>query len=165
MNQLHLKPSRLSRSVTEPNRRLFPPKPAINKSNSQNQDHILVIDISGTPAYYDCQPSFSPPQRSANSTESGFSKNTEISGSSYPTTKADTPTLRTGVTEHSLQRLFPARSSSMKEIASLEPQYGFHGQDPNDPNAEVSVARQISISHRQPQRLVPIPPKTTRQPI
>ena len=168
MNQLLLKPSRLSRSVTEPNHRLFPPKPAVNKSKSQDQDHILVIDISGTSASYDRQPSFSPPQRSANSTASSFSENPESSGYFYPTSEVDTPTFTTGVTEHSLQREFPARTSSMKKPASLEPQYGYQGKDrndPNDPNAEVSVAREISISRRQRQLLVPITPKTARQPI
>ena len=167
MNQLLLKPSRLSRSVTEPSQRLFPREPVANKSKSQDQDRILVIDISKTPASYDYQSNF-PTLCSAKSTASSFFGNSENSVYSYPIIDADTPTPTTRVTEHPLQCTFPARSSSMEKVAPLEPQYGYQGKEPNDPddpNAEVSVASQISISRRQRQFLVPITPKTARQPI
>ena len=48
---------------------------------------------------------------------------------------------------------------------SPEPPYTHQGEDQLSSAAQVSVARQISISRRQRQILVPIAPKIARQPV
>ena len=53
----------------------------------------------------------------------------------------------------------------MKQINSSETSYIHQGEDQLSSAAQVSVARQISISRRQRQILVPIAPKTARQPV
>ena len=53
----------------------------------------------------------------------------------------------------------------MKKTFSPEPPYIDQGEDQLSTAAHVSVARQISISRRQRQILVPIAPKTNRQPV
>ena len=52
----------------------------------------------------------------------------------------------------------------MKKIISPKPPYSHRGEDQLSSAAQVSVARQISISRRQRQILVPIAPKITHQP-
>ena len=111
------------------------------------------------------RPSSDPSQRSANSTKAGFFECAEYPEYSFPTIAADTLTPTKGVAQDSAQRAFPARHSSMKNLASLESRYPHQGEEPIGPTAEVSVARQISISRRQRQLLVPIAPKNARQPI
>ena len=170
MNKLLLKPSSLSRSSTEPSHCLLPPKPAIKKSKSQDQDHILVIlhkpeDISESPISRDREPSSNPSQRSANSTTASLFECAEHPGYSYPTFEGDTPTPTKGALQDSLRSAFPARKSSMRILASPELPCKYQEQDPIGPAAEVSVARQISFSRRQRQFLVPIAPKTARQPV
>ena len=157
MNKLLQKPSPLSRSSTDPSHRLLPPKPTIKKSKSQDQDHVLVIvhkseRISGNEGR---QNSSDPSQRSAS----------EHSGYSYPTVETDTPTSTNAAPQDTLHRAFPARKSSMKKIISPEPPYVHQGEDQLSSAAQVSVARQISISRRQRQILVPIAPKIARQPV
>lgn len=159
VNKLLSKPSPLSRSVTAPTHHLPPPRPAIKKSKSQDQDHVLVIvhnseDIAGTPTAHVGQVSSHHSQRFANSTSAN-----------YPTTEMDPPTPTKGARQDFLQRAFPARKSSMKRLASPEPRHGNQREDSIGTAAEVSVARQISISRRQRQLLVPIVPKTARQPM
>lgn len=164
------KPSPLSRSVTAPSHHLFPPKPTIKKSKSQDQDHVLVLvhnseDIPGNPTSHGRQPSSDPSQRSANLTTASFLECAEYPGYSYPVFAADPSTPTKGATQEFPQRAFPARKSSMKRLASPEPGYEHQGEDPIGHAAEVSVARQVSISRRQRQLLVPIVPKTARQPM
>lgn len=170
VNKLPLKLSPLSRSSTGPSRRLPPPKPAIKKSKPKDQDHILVIlhkseSISEESTSRDRQRSFDPSQRSANSTTSSHSECTEYPRYSSPAIEADTPTPTEGAPQGALRRAFPARKSSIKSPASPELAYKHQKEDPIGSAAEVSVARQISILRRQRQFLVPIAPKTTRQPI
>lgn len=170
VNKLLPKPSPLGRSVTAPGHHLLPPRPTIKKSKSQDQDHVLVIlhnsqDIPGTPTTHSRQSSFDPSQRCANSTTTGFFECAEYNEYSYPTID-NPPAPTTGTTQGTPQRAFPARKSSMKRLDPPEQrcrqqQWG----NPIDPAAEVSVARQISISRRQRQLLVPIVPKTARQPM
>lgn len=105
----------------------------------------------------DSDPSQYPSQRSADSTAAGIFESAEdyefIDNSPARTIKI------------SPQRAFPARKSSMK-MQDLPQQRGRQeGNSPIDPAAEVSIARQISISRRQRQLLVPIVPKTARQPM
>lgn len=170
VNKLLPKPSPLSRSTTAPTHHLLPPRPAIKKSKSQDQDHVLVVvhnseDTLGTPTSHGRQPSSNHSQRSANSTTASFFECAEYPGYSYPTTETDPPTPTNGAPQDFLKRAFPARKSSMKKLASPEPRYRNQREDPTGPPAEVSVARQISISRRQQQLLVPIVPKTARQPM
>lgn len=162
------KPSPLGRSVTAPGHHLLPPRPTIKKSKSQDQDHVLVIvhnsqDIPGTPTTHSRQSTFDPSQRSANSTTAGFFECAEYNEYSYPT--IDNPPAPTkDTTQDSPQRAFPARKSSMKKLDLPEQRCRQQGESSIDPAAEVSVARQISISRRQRQ-LVPIVPKIARQPM
>ena len=167
VNKLLQKPSPLGRSVTAPDHHLLPPRPTIKKSKSQDQDHVLVIvhnsqDIPGTPTTNSRQSSFDPSQRSASPT--GFFECAEYNEFSYPT--IDNPPAPTkGTAQASPQRAFPARKSSMKRLDPPEQRCRQQRESPIDPAAEVSVARQISISRRQRQLLVPIIPKTARQPM
>ena len=169
-NQLLLKPGTLSRSVIESDHHLFPPKPAIKKSRYQDHEHLVVSEMSETPTSHDRRLTLNPSQRSADSTTASFIECAEYPGHSYLPIEVDTstqdPTI--GATQESLHRVFPARKSSMKKLASPESRcrcHSRHGEDPINPNAEVSVARQVSISRRQRQLLVPIAPKTARQPV
>ena len=164
------KSSPLSRSVTAPSRYLFQPSPAIKASKSQDQDDVLVIvhnseDISGTLTSHGRHPISDPSQRPANSTRGSFLECAEYPGYSYPTFQTDSPTFTKSATQDLVQHAFPARKSSMKKLAPSEPRYRHQRQDPIDPAAEVSIARQISISRRQRQLLVPIVPKTARPPM
>lgn len=170
VNKLPLKLSPLSCSSTGPSRRLPPPKPAIKESKPKDQDHILVIRhkseaISEESTSRDRELSSNPSQRSANSTTASLSECTEYPRYSSPAIEADTPTPTEVAPQGSLRRAFPARKSSMKSPASPELPYKHQQEDPIGSAAEVSVARQISISRRQRQFLVPIAPKTTRHPI
>ncbi len=170
LKKLLPKPSPLGRSVTDPSHHLFLPRPAIRKSKSQDQDHVLVIvhkpeDIPKTPTSQGRQPSSDNSQRSANSTTASFFECAEYPGYSYPIIEADPPTPTKGATENSLQRAFPLRKSSIRQSDTPEQRYRHQGGDPIGPAAEVSVARQISISRRQRQLLVPIVPKIARQPM
>ena len=167
MNKLLQKPSPLSRSSTDPSHRLPPPKPTIKKSRSQDQDHVLVIvhKSEGISRNEGRQQSSDPSHRSAKSATASLLGCAEHSGYSYPTIKTDTPTSTNAASQDALHRAFPARKSSMKKIFQPEPPYIDQGEDQLGTVAQVSVARQISISRRQRQILVPIAPKTTRQPV
>ena len=167
MNKLLLKPSPLSRSSTEPGHHLLS-EPVTKGTKSQDQDHMLVMvhsseDISKTPTSHARQPRSNPSQDSAHSTTASFVECAEYSGYSYPPVKAETATPTEGAPQEVLQRAFPVRKSSMKILASPESRYRHQGEEPVGPAAEVSVAREISISRRQRQLLVPIAPKTARQ--
>ena len=164
------KPSPLSRSVTDPNYHLLPPRPAIKESKSQDQNHVFVIvrkpkDIPGTTTCEGRQPSSDPSQRSANSTTASIFECADHTEYSCAAIETNLPTLSKGATEDYLQRAFPVRKSSMRQLDSPEPRYIHQGEDPIGPAAEVSVARQISITRRQHQLLVPIVPKIARQPL
>lgn len=166
VNKLLPKPSPLSRSVTAHSHLILPPRPTIEKSKSHDQDHVLVIvhnshDIPGTPNFHSRQPDSDPSRRSADSTTAGFFECAEDDEYSYPI--IDNPSART--IKSSPHRAFPARKSSMKKRDSPQQRCRQEGNSPVDPAAEVSVARQISISRRQRQLLVPIVPKTARQPM
>lgn len=170
VNKLPPKLSPLSRSSTGPSSRPPRPKPAIKESKRKDQDHILVIlhkseDISEASTPRDRQRGSNPSQRSANSTTASLPECTEYSRYSSPAIEANTLTPTEGAPQGSLRRAFPARKSSMKSPASPDLQYKHQQDDPIGSAAEVSVARQISISRRQRQFLVPIAPKTTRQSI
>ena len=170
VNRLLLKPKPSTRSSTEPSHRLLPPRSTNQTSNSQDQNHVFVKvhkseDFSGTPTSHGRRPSSDPFQRSANSTKAGFSECAEYPEYSFPTVRADTPTPMKGVPQDSVQRAFPARKSSIKYLGSLESRYRHQVEEPIGPTAEVSIARQISISRRQRQLLVPIAPNNARQAI
>lgn len=170
VNRLLLKPKPLTRSSTEPSHRLLSPKSTNQTSKSQDQDHVFVKvhkseDFVGTPMSHGRRPSSDPSQRSANSTKASFFECAEYPECSLPTIGADTLTPTKGVPLDPAQRALPARQSSIKNLASLELRYRYQGEEPIGPTAEVSVARQISISRRQRQLLVPIAPKNARQPI
>lgn len=170
VNKLPLKLSSLNRSSAGPSRRLPPPKPAIKESKPKDQDHILVIlhkseDISEESTSHDRELSSNLSQRSANSTTALLSECTEYPRYSSTTIEADTPTPAEVAPQGAPRRAFPARKSSMKSPASPALPYKHQQEDTIGSAAEVSVARQISISRRQRQFLVPIAPKTTRQPI
>ena len=165
MNKLLQKPSPLSRSSTDPSHRLLPPKPAIKKSRSQDQDQVLVIlhKSEAISKNEGRQNSSDPSQRSVKSATASLLGCAEHSGYSYPNIKTDTPTSTIAAPQDALHRAFPVRKSSMKKTFSPEPPYIDRGEDQLSTAAHVSVARQVSISRRQRQILVPIAPKTTRQ--
>ncbi|MCJ1277954.1 hypothetical protein MMC21_005768 [Puttea exsequens] len=175
------KPSPLGRSITTPAANaLSPPQTTIRKTKSQENQVFLFVstpqDSPTTPTAHDFKPRFDPPSPSANSTNASFFECPEYPGYSFeddlptPTTKSAKQTF--------LQRAFPARKDSIKAHAGesstmeLSLQKPLTYQKPNDSmntivaTAEVSIARQISISRRQQQMLVPIASqKTARQPM
>ena len=166
-NKLLQKPSALRRTSTKPSRRLLPPKPTIKKSESQDQDHVLVTvqksSENSKSSTSPCrQPNSNPFQRSNPATTSFFGCS-EYSGYSYETIEADAARSKESAQQHTSQRAFPARTSSLKKAVPLEIPNGYQGEDLID--SQVSVARQISILRRQRQLLVPIAPKMARQPI
>lgn len=165
MNKLLQKPSPLSRSSTDPSHCLLPPKPTIKKSRSQDQNHVLVIvhKSEAISKNEGRQNSLDPSQRSARSATASLSGCAEHSEYSYPNIETDTPTFTNAAPQDALHRAFPARKSSMRKTFSPEPPYIDQREDQLSTAAQVSVARQISISRRQRQILVPIAPKTTRQ--
>ena len=167
VNKLLQKPSPLSRSSTDRSHCLPPPKPTTKKSKSQDQDHVFVIvhkteRISRNEGR---QHSSDPSQCSAKSATASLLGCAEHSGYSYPTIKTDTPISTNAAPQDALHRAFPARKSSMKKIIQPELPSIDQEEDQLSTAAQVSVARQISISRRQRQILVPIAPKTTRQPV
>lgn len=168
VNKLLPKSSPLCRSVTAPSGRISPRRPTIKKSNSQDRDHVLVIvrNSEASPTAHAHQPSSDPFQRSANSTKASFLECADHPRYSAPAIEADSPIPTEDAAQESLHRAFPARKSSMKRLAWPELRYKHQGENLISPAAtEVAVARQISISRRQRQLLVPIISKTTHQPM
>lgn len=159
VNKLLQKPSPLSRSSTDSGHCLLPPKPTVQKSKSQDQDRVLVLvhKSEGTSGNGGSQHSPNPSQCSA--------KSAKASLLGYPAIGTGTPTSTNAAPPKTLHHAFPARKSSMKTILASEPPYVHQGEDQLSSTAQVSVARQISISRRQRQILVPIAPKIARQPI
>lgn len=154
--------------MTAPSHHLLPPRPVIKTCKSQDEDHVVVVvhnseDIPWTPTSHGRQTSSNPSQRSANSTTASFFECAEYPV--YPIFEMNPPTPMKCARQDFLQRAFPARKSSMRKPASAEPRYKNQGEDTIGADAEVSVARQISISRRQRQLLVPIVPKPARQPM
>ena len=167
MSKLLPKSSPLGRSVTAPSGHIFPHRPTIKKSNSRDRDHVLVIvhNSEASPRSHGRQPSHDPFQRSANSSKASFLECADHPRYSSPAIEADSPIPTEDTAQESLHRAFPARKSSMKRLASPEPRYQHRGENLISPATEVAVARQISISRRQRQLLVPIISKTTHQPM
>ena len=161
------KSSPLGRSVTARSDHLLPHRPTIKKSNSQDRDHVLVIvhNTEASPTSHGRQPSSDPFQRSASSTKASFLERTDHPWYSSPVIEADSPIPMEHAAQVSLHRALPVRKSSMKRLASPEPRYPHQGENLIKPATEVAVARQISISRRQRQLLVPIISKTTHQPM
>lgn len=167
------KPSPLSRSTTAPNLLSPPDRPQSHKSKSQDQDHVFVIvhspaDLPSTPVSNDRGRSLDMPYPPTDSTRASFFECHEYSGCSLPTVEVDPPTPTTkSAREAFLKRAFPARKSSMKKLPlPLEEIHcpSHPRSDSVSTTAEVSIARQISISRRQRQLLIPIAPKLARQP-
>ena len=162
VDQHFLEPSLLNRSVTEHSRRLSRPKPAIKRSEFQDQDHILVVDVSQTPTSQSNQPDLDQSQRSETTSYSDYAG---YSRHSSPNPEADTPSPRTSAFQQPLQCVFPTRKSSIKKLDTAGLQHRNQVEDSIGPSAEVSIARQISISRRQRLLLVPINAKTAHKPI
>ena len=148
-------PSPLNRSVTAPSHHLFPPRPAIRKTKSQDQEHNLTRnqnseDIPWNPTFRCRQAYCDPLQLSANSTTTRSFECVECPGYSYPNLETDPLTPTKIAAQEFSRRAFPARTSSMKISGLTGPRYRHKEED-----TEISVARKISISRRQPQFLVP----------
>lgn len=166
------RPSPLSRSTTTPNTTLTPPQPKIHKTKSQDRDQVFVIvhtptDSPSTPTAHGRMPSFGPPAPSANSTQASFFECEEYPGYTFEE-DPPTPTSAKSPKDTFLQRAFPARKDSIKKLnlAKSEACLRHQADEPVSTvaaAAEVSVARQISISRRQRQMLVPI--AQARQPM
>lgn len=166
------KPSALSRSTTAPNGLAPPDRPQVHKSKSHGPDHVFVIvhspaGLSSTPASGRGR-SLDLPNPSANSTQASFFECPEFPLHSHLTLEIDPQTSTTkNAREAFLNRAFPAPKSTMKKLSLPleEPECPGHPlTNPPSTTAEISIARQISISRRQRQLLVPIAPKLARQP-
>ena len=167
VSKLLPKSSPLGRSVTAPSGHIFPHRPTIKKSNSQDRNHVLVIvhNSEASPTSHVRQPSSDPFQRSPKSTKASFLECADHPRYSATVIQANSPIPTEDAAQEPLHRAFPARKSSMKRLASPEPLYKHQAENLISPATEVAVARQISISRRQRQLLVPIISKTTHQPM
>lgn len=106
--------------------------------------------------------SFGTSYRSNNTSQNSFSNSPQYPSENHP----HTPTNRSK--EDFFKTSFPARKSSLRNPRPKphNPRYGNDkATDSLTSAAEVSIARQISISRRQKQLLIPIVPKTSRQPL
>ncbi|KAM0805534.1 hypothetical protein BDR22DRAFT_288679 [Usnea florida] len=88
VSKLLPKSSPLGRSVTAPSGHIFPHRPPIKKSNSQDRNHVLVIvhNSEASPTSHVRQPSSDPFQRSPNSTKASFPECAD-----HPSTGISTP--------------------------------------------------------------------------
>ena len=165
MSKLLPKSSPLGRSVTAPSGNICPRRPTIKKGNSQDRNHVLVMvhNSEASPTSHGRQPSSDHFQSSANSTKASFLECADHPRYSAPLIEADSPIPTEDAAQESLNRAFPACKSSMNKLASPEPRYKHQGENLTSPATEVAVARQISISRRQRQLLVPIISKATHQ--
>lgn len=138
--------------------------PHTEQSKSQDQDHVLVIvhnsgDAPEVASLEAMQPNSAAFCRSSNSTQASFFECAKDTGLSP--LEADSPTMT--AKETILQRSIPACKSSTKKLNLHEHTTYSHQSD--DIAAEVSIARQISISCRQRQLITQIVPKIAQQPM
>ena len=148
------------------------------RSDSQEQSHVIVIVHS---------PARASPKRLSKGShhEKSYSDVSRRSLSSTEASFVEAPESPTEVSRSPLKKEdLPLRKSSMKapqkpldtaDAASLPVKaVQTHNITPTNPNgpdlphrdaAEISIARQISVSRRQRHLLVPIVPKTARQPV
>ncbi len=149
------KPSPLGRSTTAPNTLAPPNRPQIHKSKSEDREQVLFVVHS--PA--EVPSTLDPPSRRHSLDAPSFSDSKLETGSLNLTSQVSQ-----GIFS---DYAFPARKSSMKRLPQ-PPKDSVFSSHPRDDSvgtaAEVSIARQISISRRQRQLLVPVAPKLARQP-
>lgn len=171
-NKAPPKPSPLSRSTTAPNTLAPPDRPKLHTSKSEDQEHVFVIVPTDTPSTTTSSGrklSSNQSYPSINSTQTSFFECPAIPVYKYPTLELDpiNPNSKDGK-EVFLQRAFPTRKSSMKKLQlpldKSESHDHHQTESVSTTAAEVSIARQISISRKQRQLLVPIAPKLARQP-
>ena len=163
-------PSPLGRSTTAPNILAPRDRPRIQKSKSEDQDHVFVFvhnseDLPSTPTSYSRRHSSGPPCPSSNSTRTSFFEFQE--SSNFVLDLAPSATVSKGADKSLADNTFPARKSSMKKSLQSPEQSTppiYVENRTSDPAAEISIARQISISRRQQKLLVPVAPKLARQP-
>ncbi|KAL6718329.1 hypothetical protein ACLMJK_004418 [Lecanora helva] len=165
------KPSPLGPSRTASNTLAPPRRPSIQKSKSDDQDHVFIFvhnpeKTPSTPGTNSRRHSLGSPLTSANSTRTSFFEAPESRVGPDLALDFNPPANQTTLDHRSL----PARQSSVKKLAqqfnesdrsssSLEPRYPSGAAA-----AEISIARQISITRRQQKLLVPVPPKLAQQP-
>ena len=155
------KPSPLSRSVTAPETTLSPPRPTVRTSQSQSSDHVFVIVQSPEEtSIHGRKPSSNPTSTSANSSQTSFFDCTE--NTDYSLVDKSLPRF---ATQPIPREAYPTRKSSMRKFPLTQSPHHHQASDSMGTAAEVSIAREISISRRQRQFLVPIVPKVVQQPM
>lgn len=150
------KPSPLGRSTTAPNTLAPPDRPQLHKSKSDDHDHVLVF-VHG-PADL---PSAPNSHRDMNSSKTLGISNQKLEVDPLAPASKD-------AREIFDSRAFPARKSSRKKLPQPTEEARLASYPMSEPlgaAAEISIARQISISRRQRQLLVPVAPKLARQPM
>lgn len=161
------KPSPLSRSTTAPDSILSALRPTLKTSKSQNPGQLLIVLHSSedkSPAksgdLYGDKSSSDTSCLSMNSTKASFFECPE-----FPSEPGPSPSFKDRK-ETFLERAFPARTSSLKALQGPQTSPHAHGANASISSvAEISIARQVSFSQRQRHLLVPIVPKTARQPM
>ena len=168
-------PSPLSRSMTAPSNIPALSRPDIQRNKTQEQNQAIVIiqspedgHVASIPHRYDLSSaqSYIPNVSAKDKT----SKSRRVSSQNQPNPEITTEeSAESDTRDISLQRPFPTRKSSMKKlplpVISTPAADGARDDGINITAAEVSIARQISISRRQRQLLVPVAPKLARQPM
>lgn len=164
------KPSPLSRSITSPHStESLPVRPTLKTSKSEDMNEFLILAENRQ----DFLPSKTPTTEARKPSITEFCSELPPKPSlvALPGVAAERDHSVVSMGKDAPQRPFPARKSSMKNspaVTSPKPQPQSLRQSNDSIHslsaAEVSIARQISFSHRQRQLLVPIMSKNVKQP-
>ena len=182
------KPSPLSRSVTTPTVTTASlSRPIIQSSESHDPNQLMIViheaeslspprahSASGASGHHRRTSSFNPSDFSDSSTRASYFEYIE----DLAENQSPRPSSANGPRREALARsAFPVRKSSMKAPRAspvtprttrppvpVEPPSLRKAPEPIVGDAEVSIARQISISRRQ-RNLVPVMPQAARQPM
>ena len=167
-------PSPLGRSVTAPSNSPVITRPDVQRSKTQVPGHDPALAhqppvIHVTPVTQKAGVGFPPSQTSciaASEPPGGHTQSARAYNQSVPELnyEAISANKRRNVQRH---QAFPTRKSSLKKMPAESTPAAAHRVDDaaSVAAAEVSIARQISISRRQRQLLVPVAPRLARQPM
>ena len=167
------KSSPLARSMTAPKSIAPLSRPRIHKSNSEGRDQVLLIVQNSAPLPSTPTPSIRRKSSDAAHLSRSSTQFSSHEWTEFPDCPRSSMDVNPSTTNVKVARpafvncTFPVRNSSIRKLpqSSEEPITSSHFQrDSAGTVTEVSIARQVSISRRQQQLVVPIVPKFARQP-
>ena len=157
--KLHPEPSRLARSMTAPNMPAPSDRLRHHRSTSKDRDHLDVFIQNSA--------GLQPAEKSYNNTSGDDGLVASESRSQLQGTKPRKPPCRE-IKKTSSNSTFPTRKSSIRNILKPTEEGPVACPSTNESigtGTEISIARQISISRRERQLLVPVARKLARQPM